>query len=245
MDKNPKYAEMGGDEEKEVNKAKRYKDGTYEIQQRYIDKLMKNPEKEFKIPSFDDNFGLKPPPEFVKTFGGSSAGAGSGEFHVYRHLRRKEFARQSMLKREKEMDEKLEAFQKRKEMAELIEKEKTEKRRQKRAKRKRGKTQNKDQVGETDTNIVKDFKMKPNLQAMDYDVEEESDRDINTTNSNNIENPQIEPNSVQTFKTNTNQNSLDVIQKVEGSKGNKEISSSGTRYGYKEALKSTKIVDLD
>ena len=28
---------------------------------------------------------------------GSSAGAGSGEFHVYRHLRRKEFARQRFI----------------------------------------------------------------------------------------------------------------------------------------------------
>lgn len=28
---------------------------------------------------------------------GSSAGAGSGEFHVYRHLRRKEFARQKQI----------------------------------------------------------------------------------------------------------------------------------------------------
>lgn len=28
---------------------------------------------------------------------GSSAGAGSGEFHVYRHLRRKEYTRQKMI----------------------------------------------------------------------------------------------------------------------------------------------------
>jgi PRKR-interacting protein 1-like protein len=28
---------------------------------------------------------------------GSSAGAGSGEFHVYRHLRRKEYARQRFI----------------------------------------------------------------------------------------------------------------------------------------------------
>ena len=28
---------------------------------------------------------------------GSSAGAGSGEFHVYRHLRRKEYARQRQI----------------------------------------------------------------------------------------------------------------------------------------------------
>lgn len=33
---------------------------------------------------------------------GSSAGAGSGEFHVYRHLRRKEYARQKSMAEETE-----------------------------------------------------------------------------------------------------------------------------------------------
>ncbi len=42
-------------------------------------------------------------PWFLSNFPGSSAGAGSGDFHVYRGVRRREYARQKFL------DEKFEA----------------------------------------------------------------------------------------------------------------------------------------
>lgn len=41
-------------------------------------------------------------PDFVRNVMGSSAGAGSGEFHVYRHLRRKEYARQKFIQEKSE-----------------------------------------------------------------------------------------------------------------------------------------------
>jgi hypothetical protein len=36
---------------------------------------------------------LKPPPDMVKNVQGSAAAAGSGEFHVYKHSRRREAER--------------------------------------------------------------------------------------------------------------------------------------------------------
>lgn len=50
------------------------------------------------IPEKQKERGIPAVPDFVRNVMGSSAGAGSGEFHVYRHLRRKEYARQKYMK---------------------------------------------------------------------------------------------------------------------------------------------------
>ncbi|GIX97804.1 PRKR-interacting protein 1 homolog [Caerostris darwini] len=62
-----------------------------------LERLMANPEKPVIIPEMPKEKRGFTVPEFVRNVMGSSAGAGSGEFHVYRHLRRKEYTRQKMI----------------------------------------------------------------------------------------------------------------------------------------------------
>lgn len=59
-------------------------------------------EKPVVIPEPLRSKSLAAPPDFVRNVMGSSAGAGSGEFHVYRHLRRKEYARQKFIQEKSE-----------------------------------------------------------------------------------------------------------------------------------------------
>ncbi|KAF3918692.1 hypothetical protein AA313_de0207204 [Arthrobotrys entomopaga] len=70
--------------------------------------LMKNPDRYISTAKSRDK-KLAPPPEIVANVQGSSAGAGSGEFHVYKASRRREYERLKMmddeLKKEKEKEE--------------------------------------------------------------------------------------------------------------------------------------------
>ncbi|RVD89938.1 uncharacterized protein DFL_000924 [Arthrobotrys flagrans] len=70
--------------------------------------LMKNPER-FVSTAKTREKKLAPPPEIVANVQGSSAGAGSGEFHVYKASRRREYERLKImddeLKKEKEKEE--------------------------------------------------------------------------------------------------------------------------------------------
>lgn len=105
-----------------------------EEQKLKLERLMKNPDKAVPIPEKMNEWAPRPPPEFVRDVMGSSAGAGSGEFHVYRHLRRREYQRQDYMDAMAEK-QKLDAeFQKRLEKNKIAAEEQTAKRRKKRQK---------------------------------------------------------------------------------------------------------------
>jgi hypothetical protein len=71
-----------------------------------IEALFANPDREIKIPTGPLKKTLAPPPEIVANVQGSSAGAGSGEFHVYKQSRRREYERVRMMEEEVEKEDK-------------------------------------------------------------------------------------------------------------------------------------------
>uniref|UniRef100_A0A6S9D7T2 DUF1168 domain-containing protein n=3 Tax=Ditylum brightwellii TaxID=49249 RepID=A0A6S9D7T2_9STRA len=82
-------------------------------------------------------------PEKVDNPYGSTAGAGSGEFHVYRHARSREMARMAQLEYEEKQQLLHEDFEKRKHEMETEEERKTAKRRKKRMRGKESKMRKK------------------------------------------------------------------------------------------------------
>ncbi|KAI2809776.1 hypothetical protein RDWZM_003049 [Blomia tropicalis] len=108
----------------------------YDVQKVRLDKLFANIDKPVEIPQRNAEKKKPNTPDFVRNVMGSSAGAGSGEFHVYRHLRRKEFARlhaiESQARNEQLENEYRQKIENNRKQAEL----KTEKKRAKRQKKK-------------------------------------------------------------------------------------------------------------
>ncbi|XP_060115212.1 PRKR-interacting protein 1 [Heteronotia binoei] len=105
-----------------------------EEQRLKLERLMRNPDKTVPIPEKLNEWAPRPPPEFVRDVMGSSAGAGSGEFHVYRHLRRREYQRQDFMDAMAEKQKLDEEYQKKLEKNKTVAEEQTAKRRRKRQK---------------------------------------------------------------------------------------------------------------
>ncbi|XP_014479428.1 PREDICTED: PRKR-interacting protein 1 homolog [Dinoponera quadriceps] len=114
-----------------------------DLQRLKLVKLMKNIDKPIILPERPKAKNTPSVPEFVRNVMGSSAGAGSGEFHVYRHLRRKEYARQKFIQ-EKAHKEFLDAeYHQKLEENKKVADEVTAKKRAKRLKKKQGRKQKK------------------------------------------------------------------------------------------------------
>ena len=78
----------------------RYAISAVDKQRQQLDRLFKHPEKPVFIPPPPEQKTIRPPRDTMKNVQGSTAGAGSGEFHVYKAGRRREYERLAMLQEE-------------------------------------------------------------------------------------------------------------------------------------------------
>lgn len=103
-----------------------------------LDSLFKRPDQDIRIPTGGDanKRRLPLPPEIVTNVQGSSAGAGSGEFHVYKAARRREYERLRVMDEEVRKEEEQVEFEEKRREAEEEDRKKTERNRAKREKMK-------------------------------------------------------------------------------------------------------------
>lgn len=115
-----------------------------------IETLFKDPSKEINLPGATKQrtaASLAAPPEIVANVQGSSAGAGSGEFHVYKASRRREYERLRLMQSEVDKEKFDADWEKQREEAKRKDDEKTEKNRRRRDKKKAARGNKKDANG--------------------------------------------------------------------------------------------------
>ncbi|KZF25300.1 DUF1168-domain-containing protein, partial [Xylona heveae TC161] len=108
-----------------------------------VEALFAKPDREITVPGGPKPKTLAPPPEIVANVQGSSAGAGSGEFHVYKASRRREYERLRMMDDEVKREKGNEDFERQREEMKAKDDAKTSKNKARREKQKARKTKGK------------------------------------------------------------------------------------------------------
>ncbi|TKY89725.1 hypothetical protein EX895_001510 [Sporisorium graminicola] len=115
---------------------KKGKLSAHERQAQVISKLLANPDKEIRIPQGPKEKSIRPPRDVMKNVTGSSAGAGSGEFHVYKQQRRREYERIQLMEEQNQKLKEQEEFERKRAQVQHKDEAKTDKNRAKREKKK-------------------------------------------------------------------------------------------------------------
>ncbi|XP_043589955.1 PRKR-interacting protein 1 homolog [Bombus pyrosoma] len=162
-----------------------------DLQRLKLQKLMKNPEKPIILPERPKAKSTPTVPEFVRNVMGSSAGAGSGEFHVYRHLRRKEYARQKFIQEKGHKELLDEEYHRKIEENKRIAEEITAKKRAKRLKKKQKWKQKK----KMKTGNVEQHNKSTNTDSDEESLDAEETGDKNDNQVQNISNNEVKDTS--------------------------------------------------
>ena len=110
--------------------------------------MMEHPEVESNCPSAPKERAAPQPREHNPNIMGSNSGAGSGEFHVFRHDKEREMKRISYMNYQERKQNNIADFEAKKQAAETETQTKTEKNSKKRLKKKQKKVANKKAVAE-------------------------------------------------------------------------------------------------